>query len=253
MNIWKVFCYIFSSCLFCSFSTVALDDSDSDLSETVELVDIDILEALPKISEVEVRNDLNDIVSARFQMDANLKLFREYANYDQHILQLPMLCIATGRNIQNMKFKHTLITTVREADKCLDLCGSIEPDYVCDCFNLVDLFKLNIPRFGSVFFAHVQRMLDVDIDTIRALEFYKNKLDDGGLLVYNSGVIHENVLNDYYLDFQVKNFEEIEIKWRTMLKECGFKNIQIMKKSEEQYFPALSVSILIIAQAIHRD
>lgn len=112
---------------------------ESSLEDTVEYEesyfgDTEASEIQKSMSFSIVKTDLNDYSTARYQIDANLKLISIFANYDIQIWKLPILCIGTGHIKINTILSRFQQNNIHEIDYCLDIQDKLKPDLVCDCF-----------------------------------------------------------------------------------------------------------------------
>lgn len=213
----------------------------------IEIEGIEAFSAPNNLSLGTLQQDLANRFSARFQIDANLKLAPRYQDYDQRLLQLPLLCIGTGRNLSQLLLAYK--TTIQPCDVCLDSQARIQPDHVGDCFHL-NPSQLHSPRpFGIIFFAHVNWFgLPMDKVTKKSLQIYYGHLLSGGFLVFNSEVIHKNHLEKLIKHHESpQTFDDLKALWVAMLETIGFNKIEILQKDESHIFPD-NISILIIAE-----
>lgn len=235
--------------LLYSWAVAAADSDDSSSTQEYMEPEDDLAELILKNLSLEMlQNDLKDRFSARFQLEANLKLTSSHRSYDQRLFQLPLVCIGTGR-ISETQHLHACRTTIQAIDVCIDIKERVRPDHVCDCFNMSYAHLIPQSPFGAIFFAHVGADgLPLDDNAKESLKKYYNALILGGLFVYNSEVIHLMSLKARISAHGVSTFEELQANWRTMLEQVGFTKIEILMKDESKHYQAHSISILIVAK-----
>lgn len=207
----------------------------------------------PVLSKDELAVDLKDPSSVRCQIEDIFTLSAVKNEIDRDVLLFPVLCIGTGRDQRYMPSYHAYQTIVRTNDIAIDRNRKIKPNYVeKDAFRIS---HVNIPQpfgnFGVVFFSHVGNEgfpLYLGEELEQSLVTYRNFLKCGGFFIYNSEVHRKEFVDTLLRRHECDNFAQLADKWRQLMMQAGFVDVEVMIKDESlKYLPDM-ISFLIIAK-----
>lgn len=193
-----------------------------------------------------------DRFDVRTQIRDNLAVTELGQHVSQELYQHPVLCIGTGRCRWALD-RFARKTVVLNTDRCIDISKNIEPDYICDGWEIGEEENQIEPlSFGFVFFAHAGHhpSFNKPEQLQRALQTYFNLLMPNGVFVFNSEVfIRSDAPDQLALKHSYNSFEEWKEAWINAFASAGFQQIEVIVKAEPTWGPGF-VTILLVARKI---
>lgn len=165
----------------------------------------------------------------RTQIKDDLDLLTNISPSVHDQLANSILCLGTGRLVSRLFYSHLCPTLVEADDYCVDLRTSLEPDESFNVFDNESLERFNKKgmTFGFVYFSHVGSYFPHDQ---MCCYYYSRLVKPGGALLFKSYAFLPAV--DLLKEMSFNSMEEAHNFYKKILKLWGFKNIQVIQKSE---------------------